>query len=735
MDGKLTSILNTFIREDDIYKVKFKSGRELLCTSDHPLLMLNPDSFDLSWQNTKHLNNGDYISVYSGSSWRNDVVLPKYENFIGRHNITIPTTVTNELSRVLGYLLSEGSTVSDCVIDFSNTNYKIFNDYVNCFTYVFNIEPVIYLSYLDNGKILYKATVSSLDARIFLDLIGLGFNYSCEKEIPWCILQGSKTSFLHFLASFIDGDGSIYPDIIRVGTCSEKMMLQFQCLFSKLGIFSTVKKHDKYYDYHKNELDSPRSIYMLTIGRKGKDKLCSILPELQDFNKNDKRFVTKFDNTESVYYDKLPGLNIILQKLIKEEINRRKTKKYIFKPVLFNNDVSTLDLIPYFYNENVKVQKGKETTHVLGILKLIGLNPSYKDKIKGKRGKPINFYSKDVITKAFAEDLEYCDDCGVYTSSLYHHNRNKHKITTIQNNATKSITDNYCYYDTFKRYPELYNLLDNDKKSIINLNFIYDQIDTIDYYKKGTVVDFTTEASHFIANGIVTHNCKHGVIAVETALQEYGKPGKLQDALKNVRLEAPPKVTPQKPQKKIKKLLPDSTLQKLNRDLNKAYELDDFAAFDRLRRAIDRIKKNPKFDKVTEISQEMGKKLPVKPTREEERLVPEDQLDKARSELNIIERSLQDSEGKPPISKSVIDRLTRDLQKSEKTDDFAAFDRLRRAIDRIKKNPRFNNISENIRKLPPTKKREKTHLVPKNQLERLKRELSVIENINEKDTK
>lgn len=227
--------------------------------------------------------------------------------------------------------------------------------------------------------------------------------------------------------------------------------------------------------------------------------------------------------------------------------------------------------------------------------------------------------------------------------------------------------------------------------------------------------------------------CKHSLLALETAIKEYGHPGKLQDVLKNVRLESPPAML-KEPKKKVKKLIPDSTLQKLHRDLDRAYELDDFAAFDRLRRAIDRIKKNPKFDKVTEISKEIARKLPKKPRSEEkERLVPIDQLDRAKAELGVIENTLQESEGKPPISKSVIDRLNRDLQSSEKSDDFAAFDRLRRAIDRIRKNPKFKGISENIRRMPTKTKRKETSLVPKNQLDRIKRDLSVIEDINEKD--
>ena len=71
-----------------------------------------------------------------------------------------------------------------------------------------------------------------------------GKTSSHSKVIPWSILQADEESQLAFIASYLEGDGSIRKDRyeISVWSSSSKLLYQFQCLLNAHGIMTNRKR-------------------------------------------------------------------------------------------------------------------------------------------------------------------------------------------------------------------------------------------------------------------------------------------------------------------------------------------------------------------------------------------------------------------------------------------------------------------------------------------------------------
>ena len=152
-----------------------------------------------------------------------------------RGGIPALVPISEELTRVLGYILSEG-TITDKFITISNTDSELLIDLEKC---------------LGNLGILHFRTPKSINiaSRVFVELMkALGLNKSSgEKRIPSFIFNLNREKIGQFLAAYFEGDGGVETKRVTVSATSKskRLVSEISYLLYYFGIIARIKKTEK----------------------------------------------------------------------------------------------------------------------------------------------------------------------------------------------------------------------------------------------------------------------------------------------------------------------------------------------------------------------------------------------------------------------------------------------------------------------------------------------------------
>ena len=251
IDGKKSSITETYNNGiSDVVKVRCKNDYELISTPNHKMVVLN-EQYEQVWKQVSDIKVGDVLVgriglrlfndqaskysleylvgkpfVYSKSTRSKDVILPKY--------------MTLELSRLLGYLCSDGS-VTPNGISLSQVKNNVCDDFADLVKNIFGLTSSIQEDSRSEG--LVSVVVNSRELRAFFMWLGI-CNHN-DISIPLVI----RKSGLGVAKEFIKGatlDGYISKDCIGVlTTVSYRYAKQMQSLLLNIGFDARVTKcHD-----------------------------------------------------------------------------------------------------------------------------------------------------------------------------------------------------------------------------------------------------------------------------------------------------------------------------------------------------------------------------------------------------------------------------------------------------------------------------------------------------------
>lgn len=272
----------------DVYDVVLKGGYQLTGTKDHKLWAASADR--IGWVPIGSLREGDWVALSSPDLWPADLYRVEYEGRpqqvecaicarkmtnLTRHiifthrldwqeyldtyrpkwttantgkskSINLPTHVTPELARILGYLVSEGVYGSE----FYNTNKQVVDDYCACFEACFGVKPSVVLrkhephhvagnAKISEVKAIYQVLTSCVDIKLYLEHLMGGRDNSHEKRVPPCILQSPKHVAREFLRALYEGDGCCSTKVQRVvyGSASNVLLQQVTSLLANFGIW------------------------------------------------------------------------------------------------------------------------------------------------------------------------------------------------------------------------------------------------------------------------------------------------------------------------------------------------------------------------------------------------------------------------------------------------------------------------------------------------------------------
>ncbi|VVB99858.1 DNA polymerase [uncultured archaeon] len=201
------------------------------------------------------------------------IILP--DAFIGCSDkkwvLPIETEITNEMARLLGYYLAEGSkSESGCGLDFGSHEIDLANDAVRCIKKVFGKSP---------GIILKKSSAhinfgGALFSRVLDCVFKIG-NNAREKAIPAFVFNFPREKKIEFLRGYFEGDGNFSTSgQLMCCTASEKLASNLVYLLSMLGVVATIERGINRSNLPRQEFSKERFFFKVKVS--GKENLSTL---------------------------------------------------------------------------------------------------------------------------------------------------------------------------------------------------------------------------------------------------------------------------------------------------------------------------------------------------------------------------------------------------------------------------------------------------------------------------
>lgn len=177
-------------------------------------------------------------------------LLLSYRRTRGNETINAVLSLTRELGKFIGYMISEGSITIhyNCKQNspekkacFTNYSEELISDFNNCVSTVFN-NPVIRNRYTDG-----KHTGTHLSGYLAYELFHGPFGIKEDTgniELPEWVYSANKEFLNGFLGALIDGDGHVEKYSIRYSSASETLIEGIQKLLLINGITSKITKQE-----------------------------------------------------------------------------------------------------------------------------------------------------------------------------------------------------------------------------------------------------------------------------------------------------------------------------------------------------------------------------------------------------------------------------------------------------------------------------------------------------------
>lgn len=204
-------------------------------------------NYKKEWIKAEDLKTGDFLVLpkiqirSNGSIFNLNIQDAKLKRKLqNRKNIPNKIKKSNDLFRLIGYYLSEGSSNGGSIVfDFHTKEKEYHNDVINIIKNIFNINGKIY----EDGNKTKIIFCNSILARLFKKIFGK----NCyEKYIPEQILYSNKQLLENLIIGLFRGDGcGKYKTHLTFNTTSKKLATQTRYILFSLGYLSAFNINDR----------------------------------------------------------------------------------------------------------------------------------------------------------------------------------------------------------------------------------------------------------------------------------------------------------------------------------------------------------------------------------------------------------------------------------------------------------------------------------------------------------
>ena len=294
-------------------RVRTRLGYEIEGSLVHPVLVLKDGRAE--WVKLADLKVGDYVALQRGQQMFGSQtrLLPFiYDGPASRgqnKNLTLPREMSEDLARLLGYIVAEGS-LTDTALWITNGDPRVIDDILTTCERLFSVRPK---TYPKHGTHALSIGISSVKLVHWLEQVCGITRGAANKRIPHVIMTAPRPIFLAFLEGLFWGDGTISArqslgsNRFKVATASREMARQVQVALLNLGIVSAL--------YEERIKDRFTAFSVVVTGDAVVD-LLDYIPSLRDKCTDDPaRLVSKRGRTN---FDVIPGMHAAVKTALEE---------------------------------------------------------------------------------------------------------------------------------------------------------------------------------------------------------------------------------------------------------------------------------------------------------------------------------------------------------------------------------------------------------------------------------
>ncbi len=301
-------------------KVSYANGKSVIVTPEHKILKLNKN-YSFSWVEARHLDVGDVgvsklgQNLFPVNAYRlvfEDVEPSRlYTHTSGQvvdnnnsgKDFSIPELMTNELARLIGYLISDGSVARQGnSIDFTSlTDSGLADDFVYCIKSVFGLDCKVTTDNWKHNSTRPYSYVQVHSRKLVRFFNSLGVSGLCyDKTIPKCILESTREHVIECLRAIMDCDG--WTDYkVGIVLSSQKAVKQMQLLFDNLGLYGKYREYvDTGSAVSHREHDDPKNLRAEWVLRSCPTQFASIIGTRNNLRKDKLFSKTAKDTSFSV---------------------------------------------------------------------------------------------------------------------------------------------------------------------------------------------------------------------------------------------------------------------------------------------------------------------------------------------------------------------------------------------------------------------------------------------------
>lgn len=166
--------------------------------------------------------------------------------------VNLPTTVTPNLSRLLGYYLANGKYDSNGITIVERER-VVAEYYQNLIGEIFKVRSELNFNESNDS---WQLNIRDVAISSFFRTILKEKNESLDGGIPSTILMSSDRAIAAFISGFFDGRGYIKNGTIFVDFNSEHIAKQFQFAMLRIGVISSIHNNSGRFNVSVNDIES-----------------------------------------------------------------------------------------------------------------------------------------------------------------------------------------------------------------------------------------------------------------------------------------------------------------------------------------------------------------------------------------------------------------------------------------------------------------------------------------------
>jgi len=313
------------------------------------------------------IKKGDYLimpeKINLNLKYQKIDFIPQIKSTRNLKKIEIPSYLDEDLARILGYYLGDGSYEIDRLTFFEQRK-EVSEFYKRLMEKVFDIE--VKYKFRESKNYHQLRIYSRIISQLFKKIFGKD-NKTLTEKIPSIILKSPASVLANFVAGFYDAEGYISNHRIGLGINNKFIIKQLQFCLLRLGIISSMWEYDNRKNPYSNNYRYTLSIedikslekFRDLIGFSSKEKQNKIINTIKEKSKTSKIRQLVVNGKEIARILRNSGYNTTQFSSPLFFVNKRQMSKEVFKMKILDkiNDKELKRRLEMFYNSNLIVVK------------------------------------------------------------------------------------------------------------------------------------------------------------------------------------------------------------------------------------------------------------------------------------------------------------------------------------------------------------------------------------------